>query len=138
MPSVKQRILSTAAALVGLASAATQTGQGPILAPTGLPKLTLGLIGGELYRSKISSVVHQRDLDCLTEAKDYGWTGWEPASDYFCNNVRPVLEAGKIAIPNGVMNDCDPGDRTYINNATALQGWFECSGTKCSGDVQRG
>ncbi|KAG6807530.1 hypothetical protein H0H92_007166 [Tricholoma furcatifolium] len=33
----------------------------------------------------------------------------------------PQLEAANITIPNEVINDCDAGDRTYVNNATALQ-----------------
>ena len=33
----------------------------------------------------------------------------------------PKLVAAGIAIPRELQNDCDPGDRTYINNATALQ-----------------
>ena len=33
----------------------------------------------------------------------------------------PKLIADNITIPREVQNDCDPGDRTYIKNATALQ-----------------
>lgn len=52
---------------------------------------------------------------------DYGWTGWNPAPDHFCYEILPQLEAAGIAIPKEVQNDCDPGDRLYISNATALQ-----------------
>lgn len=33
----------------------------------------------------------------------------------------PELQAAGIAIPNELVNDCDPGDRSYAFNATALQ-----------------
>lgn len=33
----------------------------------------------------------------------------------------PVLKSAGIDIPNELVNDCDPGDRTYVVNATALQ-----------------
>jgi len=32
-----------------------------------------------------------------------------------------VLEKAGIGIPNGLVNDCDPGDRMYAFNATASQ-----------------
>jgi tartrate-resistant acid phosphatase type 5 len=31
------------------------------------------------------------------------------------------LESANITIPNEIINDCDPGDKQYITNATALQ-----------------
>ncbi|CAI7675857.1 hypothetical protein N7533_002095 [Penicillium manginii] len=52
---------------------------------------------------------------------DYGWTGWEPASLNFCNNVMPRLITNNITIPRELQNDCDPGDRGNIVNATAEQ-----------------
>lgn len=52
---------------------------------------------------------------------DYGWTGWIPSPDHFCLEVLPQLIAAGIEIPNEVTNDCDPGDKQYIGNATALQ-----------------
>lgn len=36
----------------------------------------------------------------------------------------PALIVDNITIPREVQNDCDPGDRNYIINATALQGMF--------------
>ena len=33
----------------------------------------------------------------------------------------PVLKNAGIAIPNELVNDCDPGDRKFVVNATALQ-----------------
>ena len=36
----------------------------------------------------------------------------------------PKLEALGVTIPNEVRNDCDPGDKSYITNATALQSNF--------------
>lgn len=53
---------------------------------------------------------------------DYGWTGWVPSPDNFCFEVLPQLKAAGIDVPNEVINDCDPGDKQYITNATALQG----------------
>ncbi|KAF4165907.1 hypothetical protein CNMCM6936_007210 [Aspergillus lentulus] len=53
---------------------------------------------------------------------DFGWTGWKPAPLSFCNGVMPRLIANNITIPREVQNDCDPGDRAAISNATALQG----------------
>lgn len=67
------------------------------VAPVGAEVLTVGVIG------------------------DYGWTGWEPSPPHFCLEVLPELEAAGVVIPNEVLNDCDPGDITYINNATVLQ-----------------
>jgi hypothetical protein len=52
---------------------------------------------------------------------DYGWTGWIPSPDHFCLEVLPQLIAAGFTIPNEVTNDCDPGDKQYIGNATALQ-----------------
>ncbi len=68
-----------------------------LLAPKGAEVLTVGVIG------------------------DYGWTGWIPSPDNFCLEVLPALIAAGIEIPNEVTNDCDPGDKQYIVNATALQ-----------------
>jgi len=31
------------------------------------------------------------------------------------------LQAANITIPNELVNDCDPGDKAYIVNASALQ-----------------
>lgn len=61
---------------------------------------------------------------------DFGWTGWTPAPLSFCNDVMPKLMAKNITIPREVQNDCDPGDRTYIVNATALQSKFQPSSRK--------
>lgn len=33
----------------------------------------------------------------------------------------PQLKAAGIEVPNEVINDCDPGDKQYIVNATGLQ-----------------
>jgi len=33
----------------------------------------------------------------------------------------PQLQAAGITVPNEVINDCDPGDKQFITNATALQ-----------------
>ncbi|KAK9370599.1 Metallo-dependent phosphatase-like protein [Lipomyces kononenkoae] len=68
-----------------------------LVAPVGAEVLTVGVIG------------------------DYGWTGWTPSPNHFCLEVLPQLQAANISIPTEVMNDCDPGDRTYITNATTLQ-----------------
>lgn len=57
----------------------------------------------------------------LKSSIDYGWTGWAPSPDNFCFEVMPQLEAAGITVPNEVINDCDPGDKQYITNATALQ-----------------
>ncbi|KAK9357737.1 Metallo-dependent phosphatase-like protein [Lipomyces starkeyi] len=70
---------------------------GSLVAPVGAEVLTVGVIG------------------------DYGWTGWTPAPDHFCLEVLPALKAANITIPTEVQNDCDPGDKSYITNATALQ-----------------
>jgi len=35
--------------------------------------------------------------------------------------VLAKLQAANITIPNELVNDCDPGDKQYIVNATALQ-----------------
>ncbi|KAG0699505.1 putative tartrate-resistant acid phosphatase type 5 precursor [Suillus ampliporus] len=67
------------------------------IAPVGAEVLTVGVIG------------------------DYGWTGWTPSPPHFCLEVLPELQAAGLLIPNEVLNDCDPGDILYINNATALQ-----------------
>ncbi|GIC90152.1 uncharacterized protein Aud_006584 [Aspergillus udagawae] len=69
-----------------------------VLASTAPAKLTVGVVG------------------------DFGWTGWKPAPLSFCNDVMPRLIAKNITIPREVQNDCDPGDRAAVTNATALQG----------------
>ncbi|RHZ53434.1 uncharacterized protein CDV56_104911 [Aspergillus thermomutatus] len=58
---------------------------------------------------------------------DFGWTGFQPAPLSFCNDVMPRLIAENITIPREVQNDCDPGDRAAVSNATALQGKFQYS-----------
>jgi hypothetical protein len=52
---------------------------------------------------------------------DFGWSGWTPLPIYFCDEILPKLIADGIPIPREVQNDCDPGDRTFIGNATVLQ-----------------
>ncbi|OJA14997.1 hypothetical protein AZE42_07805 [Rhizopogon vesiculosus] len=81
---------------VGSANGPCGTSQ-PKVAPVGSEVLTVGVIG------------------------DYGWTGWTQSSPHFCLEVLPELQAAGLTIPNEVLNDYDPGDITYINNATALQ-----------------
>lgn len=49
---------------------------------------------------------------------DYGWTGWQPLPLDFCNTALPKLQADNITIPRDLQNDCDPGDRAAISNAT--------------------
>ncbi|EJT96923.1 tartrate-resistant acid phosphatase type 5 precursor [Dacryopinax primogenitus] len=69
------------------------------------------------------SLVAPQGAEVLTVAVfgDYGWTGWIPAPDHFCLEVMADLKAAGITVPNELVNDCDPGDKAYINNATALQ-----------------
>ncbi|KAH8694144.1 putative tartrate-resistant acid phosphatase type 5 precursor [Talaromyces proteolyticus] len=95
MPALLQSVLALSALTVAYGK--PQTGQGPVVAPKGQKTLTVGILG------------------------DFGWTGWEPANLHFCNEVLPVLQAHNLTIPRDVQNDCDPGDRAYITNATALQ-----------------
>lgn len=57
----------------------------------------------------------------MTEFVDYGWAGWQPSPDKFCLEVLPQLEAMGVNISGEVRNDCDPGDKQYITNATQLQ-----------------
>jgi tartrate-resistant acid phosphatase type 5 len=81
--------------------------------------------------TRISSVVNQTQAICdgmdfqskaqAETSTDYGWTGWRPNDDHFCYEILPKLEAAGITIPREVQNDCDPGDRMYIANATAFQ-----------------
>ncbi|KAE8451773.1 hypothetical protein EG329_003230 [Mollisiaceae sp. DMI_Dod_QoI] len=73
--------------------------------------------------TNITSKTAPVGADILTVAVigDYGWTGWVPSPDKFCFDVLPRLEAAGITAPNEVVNDCDPGDKQYITNATALQ-----------------
>jgi hypothetical protein len=42
----------------------------------------------------------------------------------------PHLIANNITIPREVQNDCDPGDRAAVSNATALQGRFQHQSSK--------
>ncbi|KIX99671.1 uncharacterized protein Z520_04306 [Fonsecaea multimorphosa CBS 102226] len=72
---------------------------------------------------KAKSLVAPAGADVLTVAVigDYGWTGWVPSPDHFCLEVLPLLQSANITVPNEVINDCDPGDKSYITNATALQ-----------------
>jgi hypothetical protein len=42
----------------------------------------------------------------------------------------PRLIANNITIPREVQNDCDPGDRAAVSNATALQGRFQHQSSK--------
>ncbi|OAX31407.1 hypothetical protein K503DRAFT_806091 [Rhizopogon vinicolor AM-OR11-026] len=67
------------------------------VAPVGSEVLTVGVVG------------------------DYGWTGWKSSPPHFCLEVLPELQAAGLTIANEVLNDCDPGDITYINYVTALQ-----------------
>lgn len=53
---------------------------------------------------------------------DFGWSGWEPANQYFCDDVVPVLKANNVTIPRELQNDCDPGDRKAAFNASVAQG----------------
>lgn len=55
---------------------------------------------------------------------DYGWTGWQPLPLSFCNDVVPKLIANGVTIPGEIQNDCDPGDRYDIRNATIEQSRF--------------
>ncbi|KAJ5432162.1 uncharacterized protein N7458_011318 [Penicillium daleae] len=85
--------MSRIALTLGLALGASAA-KNSILAPTGAEKLTVGLLG------------------------DYGWTGWQPLPLDFCNNAMPKLQADGVTIPRDLQNDCDPGDRQAIANAT--------------------
>lgn len=38
--------------------------------------------------------------------------------------MLPALKAAGIAVPNEIVNDCDPGDKEYITNTMALQSMF--------------
>ncbi|KUL87372.1 hypothetical protein ZTR_04645 [Talaromyces verruculosus] len=79
------------------ASATTQNVPGSVAAPKGQKTLTVGILG------------------------DFGWSGWNPANEYFCNEVTPVLQANNITIPRELQNDCDSGDRAAAQNASASQ-----------------
>ncbi|KAJ5606243.1 hypothetical protein N7510_009024 [Penicillium lagena] len=70
-----------------------------------------------------NSIVAPQGADVLTVALlgDYGWTGWEPLPLSFCNEIMPKLIADGITIPREIQNDCDPGDRYDIRNATIEQ-----------------
>ena len=54
--------------------------------------------------------------------EDYGWTGWQPLPLDFCNNALPNLVAAGVDISREIQNDCDPGDRQAISNATIEEG----------------
>lgn len=43
------------------------------------------------------------------------------APDHFCGEGLARLQAAGITVPNELINDCDPGDESYILQATALQ-----------------
>jgi hypothetical protein len=90
-----------------------------VLASSAPSKMTVGVIGGMIYNA--STTINSMHANNHT---DFGWTGWRPAPLSFCNDVMPKLIAKNITIPREVQNDCDPGDRTYVANATALQGKF--------------
>ncbi|EAU29649.1 predicted protein [Aspergillus terreus NIH2624] len=92
MPDVM--LVSLALSLAWGASAA----QNSIAAPTGADTLTVALLG------------------------DYGWTGWQPLPLDFCNNALPNLVAAGVDISREIQNDCDPGDRQAISNATIEEG----------------
>ncbi|KAL1982735.1 hypothetical protein VTN96DRAFT_917 [Rasamsonia emersonii] len=83
--------------------------------------LTLASVAGLL--SSTEAVEAPKGAEVLTVGivGDYGWTGWTPLPVSFCNDVLPQLQKANVTIPREVQNDCDPGDRTYITNATALQ-----------------
>ncbi|KAK9489597.1 Metallo-dependent phosphatase-like protein [Lipomyces doorenjongii] len=83
--------------------------------------LTIGaLLGG--VRAK-RSLVAPKGAEVLTVGVvgDYGWVGWTPVPDHFCLEVLPELVADGITIPNEVLNDCDPGDKSSLANATVFQ-----------------
>lgn len=63
-------------------------------------------------------------LDELTYL-DYGWTGWQPLPLDFCNNVLPKLINDGVQVSREIQNDCDPGDRLAISNATIEEGRFD-------------
>ena len=92
-----------------------QTKNGSLVAPTGAGILTVGVVGGKhsILGCKIR-IPHWPMID-------YGWIGWVPGPYNFCNNVLPKLQALNLSVPNELVNDCDPGDRSYDINATALQ-----------------
>ncbi|GFF85346.1 purple acid phosphatase 3 [Aspergillus lentulus] len=85
--------MSRVALTLGLALGASAA-KNSIVAPTGAETLTVALLG------------------------DYGWTGWQPLPLDFCKNVMPKLKADGVQIPREIQNDCDPGDRQAISNAT--------------------
>ncbi|KAF5016436.1 hypothetical protein F66182_11885, partial [Fusarium sp. NRRL 66182] len=95
--AISLRSVLLAGAVFGAASAKTQKVAGSVAAPKGQKTLTLGVLG------------------------DYGWSGWSPANDYFCNEVTPILTANNITIPRELQNDCDTGDRAAAQNASWSQ-----------------
>ncbi|TKA34603.1 hypothetical protein B0A54_13747 [Friedmanniomyces endolithicus] len=80
-----------------ITAASVYSVNGSKVAPKGADILTVGVIG------------------------DYGWAGWQPSPDDFCLKVLPYLESLGVHSPNEVRNDCDPGDKQYITNATQMQ-----------------
>ncbi len=80
-----------------ITAASVYSVNGSKVAPKGADILTVGVIG------------------------DYGWAGWQPSPDDFCLKVLPYLESLGVHPPNEVRNDCDPGDKQYITNATQMQ-----------------
>jgi tartrate-resistant acid phosphatase type 5 len=52
---------------------------------------------------------------------DYGWTGWQPANENFCNNILPNLQAANIDVSMEIINDCTLGDAQSLPNATVFQ-----------------
>jgi hypothetical protein len=72
----------------------------------------------------VGTFITHREIEEAKRCSDFGWTGWVPAPLSFCNNVMPRLQAANITIPREIQNDCDPGDRSDIGNATAFQGIF--------------
>ena len=86
-------------------------------APKGADILTVGVIGG----MDTPELIFDCGLNVNVLREDYGWAGWEPSPDDFCLRVLPHLESVGVKPPNEVVNDCDPGDKQYITNATQLQ-----------------
>ncbi|KAI1626888.1 putative tartrate-resistant acid phosphatase type 5 precursor [Exophiala viscosa] len=110
-------MLSLASCLCGLSLLAS-TCCGQNVNTTGSSNVTTANVG------KVNgSLVALTGADVLTVGVlgDYGWTGWIPSPDHFCLEVLPLLEQDAFTIPKEVLNDCDPGDKMYITNATALQ-----------------
>ncbi|KAJ5489753.1 hypothetical protein N7539_004643 [Penicillium diatomitis] len=86
--------MSRIALTLGLTLGAAVAAPNSIPAPTAAEHMTLALLG------------------------DYGWTGWQPLPLEFCKNVLPKLQSAGVTVPKEIVNDCDPGDRLAIGNAT--------------------